>query len=115
LWGSIVFFFVGLINKPNSFITSKLLTMDDKYFSFKKLFLCYLFCAIPFSLLAAFLALFNVVPVELNNSPRYGIDGFIIAILYIPFIGFMFSGASWLSLNFGLWVYKGFLTLTKRK
>jgi hypothetical protein len=89
--------------------------MESKYFSFKKLFWASLFCVIPFSLLESFLALFNVVGVDFNGVLRYGIVGFIIPILFIPFIGFLFSGLCWLLLNFGNILYYRFLKLIKKK
>jgi hypothetical protein len=88
--------------------------MENRY-SFKRLFWSYTFCAIPFSILAAFLALFNVMPVEFNGTPRYGIQGFIIPILYTPFFGLIFGGFNWLALSFGGMLYDAFLKAIKRK
>jgi hypothetical protein len=88
--------------------------MENKY-SFKRLFWSYTFCAIPFAILGSFLALFNVVPVEFNGVPRYGIQGFIIPILYIPFFGLVFSCTNWLALSFGGMLYDAFLKAIKRK
>jgi hypothetical protein len=77
-------------------------------FPFKKVFFATTFFIIPFSILASFLALFNVVPVEFNDSPRTGLFGFIIPILFIPFLGIMFGGLNWIVLNVGYWFYSLF-------
>lgn len=88
--------------------------MENKY-SFERLFWSYTFCFGPFAILASFFALFNVIPVEFNGSPRYGIQGFIIPILYSPFFGLIFSGINWLALSFGGMLYDAFLKTIKRK
>lgn len=82
-----------------------------KDFPFKKIFFATLFYVAPFSLLVAFLALFNLVPVNFNNKDTYGIFGFIISILFMPFIVIMLSGFTWIFLNFGNWLYKAFCKL----
>jgi hypothetical protein len=84
-------------------------------FPFKKLFFACIFCTIPFSILESFLALFKIVPVNFNNIPRTGLIGFIIPILFIPFLGTMFSGFSWLFLNLGYWFYGVTLKVFKKK
>jgi len=89
--------------------------MDNKYYSFKQLFWACLFFTIPFSFLESLLALFNLVPVDFNNIPRYGLIGFIIPILFIPFIGFLFGGFCWVALNFGTFLYNKFFKLIKKK
>ena len=82
-----------------------------KEFPFKKIFFATLFYVAPFSLLEAFLALFNVVPVNFNNKDVYGIEGFFIAIIFMPFIAIMLSGFTWFFLNFGFWLYTLFCRL----
>ncbi len=89
--------------------------MDDKHFSFKKIFWAIIFFMIPFTLLASFLALFNIVGVDFNGTLRYGIVGFIIPILFFPFMGIMFSGLCWIILNLGNILHNGFLKLINRK
>lgn len=86
----------------------------EQYFSFKKMFWSYTFCAIPFALLAGILALFSIMPVYFNGAPNYGFKGFIIPIVFIPFIGLLFSVTNWLALNFGTVLYNAFLRLTKK-
>lgn len=87
----------------------------NNYFSFKKMFWSYIFCAIPFALLASILALFGVIPVYFNEVPNYGLKGFVIPIVFIPFIGLLFSVTNWLALNFGAVLYNAFLRFIKRK
>jgi hypothetical protein len=82
-------------------------------FPFKKMFFATTFFIIPFSILESFLALFTVVSVNFNDSPRTGWVGFIIPILFIPFLGFMFSGINWVVLNVGYWFYSLFFKSDK--
>jgi hypothetical protein len=88
---------------------------DNKPFTFKRMFWAYIFCMIPFSLLAGILALFNISAVNFNDIPRYGLEGFFIAIALIPFVGLVFSVTNWLALNFGNFLYNKFTLLMKRK
>ena len=89
--------------------------MDNKYFSFKRLFWAYTFCSIPFGLLAGILALFNVSAVYFNNEPVYGFKGLIITIVFIPFIGLVLCCTNWLALNFGSFLYASFLRIYKKQ
>ena len=88
--------------------------MEKGDFSFKKLFWSYTFCAIPLALIAGLLALLHVSPVYFNESPLYGIKGFIIPILFIPFFGLLLSAANWVVLNLGYFLYNSFLRLWKK-
>ena len=90
-------------------------SMEREYFSFKKLFWSYTFCAIPLALLAGLLALFHLSPVYFNESPVYGFKGFIIPILFIPLFGLLLSAGNWVVLNFGYWVYNLFLKAFKKE
>lgn len=83
--------------------------MENKYFAFKKLFWSYTFCVLPISLLAGLLALFDIVPVYFNEAPQHGFKGFIIPIVYIPFIGLILSSLNWVILNFGIMLHNLFL------
>jgi len=87
----------------------------EKRYSFKRLFWSYTFCALPFLLLAGMLALFNLMPIYFNDTPRYGIQGLMIAILFIPFFGLMFGIFNWLALTFGGFFYDLSIKLIKKK
>ncbi len=63
---------------------------------FKLLFVNFLFAYIPISLFFGTLSLFGIVPVNFNDSKVYGIKGFIIVMLFIPFIVFILSFFTWL-------------------
>lgn len=89
--------------------------MDRKYFSFKKLFWSYFFSFMLASLLVGLFALFHIYPIYLNESPKYGIQGFLIALLYIPFFGFIFCCLNWLILNLGCFLYEFYLRKFKIK
>lgn len=78
--------------------------MNSTYFRFKKLFVAYTLGIAPFCLLSAILSLCNIVPVNFNNEPQYGIKGFILTLLFIPFIGLMLSVTNWLFLNLGIFI-----------
>jgi hypothetical protein len=88
---------------------------DNKPFTFKRMFWAYTFCITPFSLSAGILALFNLGAVNFNGTPRYGIEGFLIAIAFIPFVVLVFSVINWAALNFGNLLYNKFTLLMKRK
>jgi hypothetical protein len=82
-------------------------------FPFKKIFFATIFFMAQFSILESFLALFKIVPVDFNNNPTTGITGFIIPILFTPFLGVMFSGFNWIVLNGGYWFYSLFFKQDK--
>lgn len=75
------------------------------YFRFKSLFWPYLYCFLPMAILGGGLALAHITPIYFNGTPRFGVEGFMIALLYSPFFTLIISGASWLSLNFGCYIY----------
>jgi len=70
----------------------------------KILFVGFLFSVGVLCLLFAFLALFNVVPITFNNKQYFGITGFMIGILFIPFISFCTTLGTAPFLIFGLWI-----------
>jgi len=84
-----------------------------QHFPFKKILIATTFFIIPFSILAGFLALFNIVPIEFNNSPRTGWVGFVVPILFIPFMSIMLACMNWVVLNGGYWFYSLFLKSDK--
>ncbi|WP_299557143.1 hypothetical protein [Seonamhaeicola sp.] len=63
---------------------------------FKLLFINFLFAYAPFALLIGVLSLFELVPVNFNDEKVYGIKGFIIIMLFIPFVAFILSFFTWL-------------------
>lgn len=79
--------------------------MEKVNYRFKSLFLAYLFGYIPFALLGAILSLVNVLPVSFNGHSYYGIVGFAISILTVPFVGFVFGIINWIYLNIGASIY----------
>ena len=89
--------------------------MDNKPFPFIKILWAFVFFMVPITLLESFLALFNLVTVDFNHVPRNGFMGFIIPILYFPFMAAMLSGLTWAVLNLGNWLHIGFLKLIKKK
>ncbi|GAB2983510.1 hypothetical protein GCM10027049_20920 [Mucilaginibacter puniceus] len=88
--------------------------MDNKPFPFKKIFWAFVFLFTPVTILSSLLALFNVVPVDFNGTPRYGFEGFITPILYLPFAILMMSALIWLMLNFGNWLRVKFSDLNNK-
>ncbi len=89
--------------------------MNLNYFSFKKLFLAYTFGVMPFFVLSGMLSLFNIVPINFNDSPQYGFIGFLLSLISIPLFGLIFSILNWLLLNFGVIIHLGFSKVFKRK
>ncbi|MEO8885825.1 MAG: hypothetical protein ABI367_07155 [Mucilaginibacter sp.] len=82
--------------------------MENKPYSFKKLFWIYTFCFMPLCVLGGILALFNISAVTFNDTKRYGFEGFIIAILFIPFFALVWATMNCLALNFGNRLYSKF-------
>jgi len=68
---------------------------------FGKLFWNIFFCLLPFNLIAAFLNLFEIIPVTINDEETYGIAGFITLILLIPFIAISLSAVVWIYYSIG--------------
>ncbi|TSD67870.1 hypothetical protein FFF34_010915 [Inquilinus sp. KBS0705] len=93
----------------------KMFWHDERSYKFKRLFLTYLFIIAPLSVLEGVLALFHLVPVNFNNTPTYGLKGFIIVIIFSPFILSMISGANWIGLQIGDALLKECLKIFKRK
>ncbi len=87
----------------------------DKELNFKNIFLYYLFFMIPFSLLFAFLSLFNKWPIQFNDKPTYGILGFVVCIAFTPLWAFLFTCLTWVALFTGRLFYNMFLKITKIK
>lgn len=63
---------------------------------FKLLFINFLFAYTPFALLLGFLSLFDLVPINFNDEQVYGIKGFLVIVLFIPFVVFILSFFTWL-------------------
>jgi hypothetical protein len=96
--------------------TSKIFfIMDRNRYSFKTLFWSYTFFLIPLAFLEGLLALFHIEPVYFNELPVYGFKGFIIPILFIPFLGLIFGAFNWVMLNFGYFLYGIYLKRFKKQ
>ena len=68
---------------------------------FGKLFWNIFFCLFPINLIAAFLNLFEIMPVTVNDEETYGITGFITLILSVPLIALGLSGVVWIYYSIG--------------
>jgi hypothetical protein len=77
---------------------------------FKLIFVNFLFAYSPFSILYAFLSLFGTIPVNFNGEEVYGIKGFLVMILFTPFLVLMFTIVVWIYFMIG----NLFLKLLKR-
>jgi len=86
-----------------------------KKIPFLKLYLYYLFGALPLSLLFAFLSLFHKFPIRFNGKPTYGIIGFIACLIFTPLWVFLITCLSWVALSLGRWLYGLFCRLIKIK
>lgn len=84
-------------------------------FTFKKIFFSYLFFIIPFSILAGFLALFDIAPIQFNGEPTHGLKAFIVCILFTPLWTVLMSGLTWMALNVGQWFHILFLRVIKKE
>jgi len=72
---------------------------------FIKLYLYSLFGAIPFSLLMAFLSLFHKFPINFNGKDTYGVEGFIVCLVFTPLWVFLLHCLNWVILSYGRWSY----------
>jgi len=59
---------------------------------------------LPVQVILAFLSLFGVIPVNVNDHPLYGIWGFILMLLYAPVFGLLISAFFWVFFSFGVWM-----------
>ena len=86
-----------------------------KKIPFFKLYLYYLFGAIPISIFVAFLSLFHKFPIQFNDKPTYGIVGFSVCLIFTPIWVFLLHCLNYIFLIFGRWLYLSFCKLTKIK
>ncbi len=82
---------------------------------FNYLFKGYLFGYLPFGILFGLLSMFNIVPVNVNDTPYYGVIGFGLMLLLIPTMAIMFTILNWVFLSFGLWVYSIYCNFKTKK
>ena len=73
---------------------------------FRILFIGYFFSGGILALFFSILSLFNVIPIILNDKEYVGISGFLIGILYIPFIAIVCTLSTIPFIIFGLWIAK---------
>lgn len=76
---------------------------------FSKIFWNIVFFMLPMCILLGVLSLLSIMPVLFNEKPYYGIKGFLILIVYIPFFSFIFSGIYWVMYSVGNYFMKLFL------
>lgn len=89
--------------------------MKKKAFPFKKLFLAYSFAFVPFGVVLAFLSLLRITPVHFYERHYYGMQGFFMAFLLIPFFGVVMGGVNWVFLNFGDYLYSSVRSIWGRR
>lgn len=88
--------------------------MDDKAYSFKKLFILYTLGFSPFLLIGALLTTLGSAPVHFNDKVYYGIKGGLIYLTYIPLSGFFLGLFSWIFLNLGRFIHSLLLKAGKK-
>ncbi len=81
-------------------------TKPENLFGF--LFWNFLFGYLPFGLLVAILSLLGNVAFMLNDKPVFGLIGFIMYIILIPFIALILSSVCWVYLSIGNFILKQF-------
>jgi hypothetical protein len=57
----------------------------------------------------AILSLLRITPIYFNEQPYYGVRGFFVTILLIPFFGIIMAAVNWMFLNFGDYLYSSLL------
>jgi len=80
---------------------------------FNTLFWNFMFGYIPFSILAAILTIFGVVPVYFNDEPRYGIGAALIILLMSPLLVLGTVVITWFYYSLGNYFLRQFLKLRK--
>jgi len=85
-------------NKTNDYF-SAFSRKPNRLFGF--LFWNTFFGVLPFGLLIAIMSLFGFIPVTINEESRYGLEGALFMLLYIPFFAFLFTFSSWVLLSLG--------------
>ncbi|MEO9872144.1 hypothetical protein [Ekhidna sp.] len=68
---------------------------------FGKLFWNMLFCIAPFVLFGSFFVLFGAVPFTFNDKQYYGILGFSMTLVLIPWIALCFAIVFWIYYSVG--------------
>lgn len=69
---------------------------------FRLLLIGYAGVSIPLGVLAAILALTRTAPANFNGESYYGIQGFAISLVTVPFYALIMSSITWLFLILGL-------------
>lgn len=84
----------------------------------KEIFKIVLWCSggfyVPLAIVLAFLALFGVIPANLNGQQYFGIKGFLIEILTVPIFTFLIAVSQWVILTLGLKILKWITKLFDR-
>lgn len=83
--------------------------MKQEYHSLKKFFLGFSLGFLPVAILIGLLSLLEIVPVNFNGKPYYGILGLIISVCMFAFISIVFSLMCFLILNTGIVIYNNLL------
>ena len=78
------------------------LEKPKKFFQF--LFWNFFFGYLPFGLLISFLSLMGKVAFTLNEKGEYGITGFLMYLLTIPFVALILTLVNWLYLTIGNYI-----------
>lgn len=78
---------------------------------FSLLFWNFLFGYLPFSLLGAFLSLYEVITVNFNGEPTYGFKGFIIMLVFTPLMALIFTIVAWVYFRIGNFFLRLFTSL----
>lgn len=73
---------------------------------FKRIFVTFLFGYFPFALLHIVLNLAGVLPVNFNGKEVYGIKGFLVLVLFMPFVVLIMTFFVWLYFIFGNFILK---------
>jgi hypothetical protein len=71
---------------------------------FANLYFNYLFAFLPIGLIMAFLSVFGILPVELNNEEYLGFVGFLFCLFYIPIAALILSTINWVFYQIGYWI-----------
>lgn len=76
---------------------------------FEKIFWNMFFCLAPLVLLGSLFVLFGTVPFTFNEEPYYGIVGFLMTLVLIPWVSLCFAIVFWMYYSIGNYFLRLFI------
>lgn len=87
--------------------------MKQEYFKLKKVFIGVVCTFLPIGFIMGVLSLLNIVPVNINEKPTFGVKGLMGSVFLSIFISGVFSILCFVVLNVGTYIYNLFGSILK--